>query len=874
VGYSTLLKISQALFSNKKRKYKMANEQHHPHKTEYVHPEDHKDSSKINQKQKDAPKKDSKEGQKQAPREKSAPYNPKEAEKKWQEYWEKNNIYKFDPDSDKEIYSIDTPPPTLSGSMHIGHSFSYSQTDFIARFQRMNGKNVFYPFGTDDNGIATERLMEKMNKIKATSMSRPEFTQLCLTTLEKIRPDFVQDWKNLAISCDFSIFYSTINDHCRRISQKSFIDLYKAGREYRKDAPALYCPECQTAVSQVECDDKDIDSFFNEVIFKIEDEDVIIATTRPEYLPACVAVFYHPEDKRYQKYEGKKAKVPLFDFEVPILADKRVDPEKGTGIVMCCTFGDQTDMEWYYAYNLELKTLLTKDGKITDIGKKYAGMKVHDARKEIIEELKGTGLLIKQTKITHPVKTHERCGTEIEIIHSKQWFIKYLDLKEEILDWGAKLNWYPKHMKIRYDNWIKGLQWDWLISRQRFHGITFPVWYCKECDEVILADESQLPIDPMKDMPLTKKCPKCGCTEFIPEKDVFDTWATSSLTPQITIELMKGTNAYDKLYPMTIRPQAHDIITFWLFNTVVKSQLHSNINPWRDVVISGHALDPNRNKMSKSKGNTIKPQEMVEKYSADALRYWAAGSKLGDDLPFQEKDLITGMKTITKLWNVSKFALNHLEGYKNKKPEKTEAIDRWMLSKLNRMIKESTETFARYEYSRTKSEVDKFFWQILCDNYLEFIKHRLYNPTEYPEDAVQSAKYTLYKVVLASIKLFAPIMPHITEEIYHLQFSKHEHCNSIHLSHWPTYDANLIDKKAEKVGDLVVYAATQARKAKSEKALSLKAPIKHMLLKAKLSKDEFEQIRQTIMTATGTEKLEYEELDEKSAIDYEDVIQL
>lgn len=773
-------------------------------------------------------------------------YDPQVAEPKWQKYWEEEKIFQFDPkDTKREIFSIDTPPPTVSGKMHLGHAFSYTQQDFIVRFQRMLGKNVFYPFGTDDNGLATERLIEKLKKVRSREMGRDKFVKLCLETLDKeLRPAYIADWKRIGMSCQWDLFYTTINDHCQRISQRSFIDLYKKGREYRKEAPAMWCPECQTGISQVECQDKELDSWFNDIIFKIKSRDLIVATTRPELLAACVALFFHPSDKRYQGLEGKKAKVPLFGFEVPILTDERADPEKGTGLVMCCTFGDQTDMEWQKAYHLPIKSVLTPDGKMTKLAGKYAGMSIRKARLEIIEELKKENLLINQKPIKHAVNVHERCGTEIEFIHSKQWFIKYLDLKEEMLAWGAKLQWYPPHMKVRYDHWVKGLQWDWMISRQRFFGVPFPLWYCQKCEEVILAEEEQLPVDPLKDKPPINKCPKCNHYEFKPEEDVLDTWATSSLTPQLAVELIKEEKFRKKLYPMTLRPQAHDIITFWLFNTVVKSQLHFKVNPWQDVVISGHAQDPHGKKMSKSKGNIIEPQEMIKKYSADALRFWAAGSKLGDDLPFQEKDLVTGKKTIIKLWNASKFTLMHLEDFKEKDKPKLEIFDQWLISKLQKIIQACTETFERYEYSKTKAEAENFFWNTYCDFYLEIVKDRLYNSDKRGEEAKKAAQYTLYYSLLTNLKLFAPLMPHVTEEVYQLYFHKKENKKSLHLSHWPEFNQELVNEEAELAGDLGVDIINCVRKYKSENKLSLKEELKEIVL---ISEEEnFEKLIQSI----------------------------
>ena len=456
-------------------------------------------------------------------------YDPKESEPKWQKFWEENKVYKFNKESKAEIFSIDTPPPTVSGKMHLGHAFMYSQMDFIARFKRMQGFNIFYPFGTDDNGLPTKLLIEKEKKVRAHDLGRKEFVKLCLETLKKeIRPKYIEDWKRIGTSCDFDLFYTTINEHCQKISQKSFIDLYNDGREYRTEAPAMHCPKCRTAISQVECEDKEISSFFNDIVFKVDnngkEEELIIATTRPELLPACVAVFYHPDDARYQKLKGKTAKVPLFDFEVPILEDKKADPEKGTGLVMCCTFGDSTDCEWQKIHKLPIKEAIGKDGKMTELAGKYEGNTIVTARKMIIEDMKDQKLLLSQEPINHPGNTHERCGTPIEFIHSKQWFVKYLDLKPQMEKWGEKLGWFPHHMKNRYDNWVKGLQWDWCISRQLPFGIPFPVWYCKECDEIILADEKQLPVDPLTDKPPVDKCPKCGSTEFIPEKDIINTW--------------------------------------------------------------------------------------------------------------------------------------------------------------------------------------------------------------------------------------------------------------------------------------------------------------------------------------------------------------
>ncbi|MBT4804809.1 valine--tRNA ligase [Candidatus Woesearchaeota archaeon] len=773
-------------------------------------------------------------------------YDPKEAEPRLQKFWLENNTYAFNAeDTERKIFSIDTPPPTVSGKMHMGHAFSNSQQDFIARYKRMQNFNVLQPLGTDDNGLPTMLLIQKLKKVRANSMERKEFRKLVLDVLEnELKPSYIGDWKGLGISCDYNVNYSTIDPHVQKISQKSFIDLYKAGREFRTKAPAMHCPKCQTAISQVECEDLEINSHFNDIKFKSDGEDLTVATTRPELLPACVAVFYHPEDKRYQHLKGKTAKVPLFDLEVPILEDERADPEKGTGLVMCCTFGDQTDMEWQKAHQLPIREAISKDGKMTELADKYQGMKIEEARKEIIEELKEKELLTNQKPITHTVNVHERCGTPIEFINSKQWFIKYLDLKDEMLKWGEEFEWYPKHMKNRYDNWVKGLAWNWCISRQIPYGIPFPVWYCQDCDEVILAREEDLPVDPLEDKAPVEACPKCQSKNIIPESDIINTWATSSLTPTIVKELFKGKPVYEQLinHPEDMRPQGHDIISFWLFNTVVKSKLHFNMKPWKIVFISGWMLDPKGKKMSKSKGNVVEPRAMIEKYSADALRFMSAGCKLGDDFPFQEKDLLTGQKFVNKLWNASKFGIMHLEDYKY--GEVTEVFDKWLLSKLHQVIKVSTDSFEKYEYSKTKSEVEKFFWHTFCDQYLEIAKDRLYNPDVRGEEARKSGQESLFQTILAVIKMMGPIMPHITEEIYQLYFAEKENEKSVHTSAWPEFKHELVNEETELTGDLGVDIINAVRKYKSEKQMSLKEELNELILVS--SEDNFKEMISSI----------------------------
>ncbi|MFH1503734.1 MAG: valine--tRNA ligase [Candidatus Diapherotrites archaeon] len=703
-------------------------------------------------------------------------FNFKEIENKWKEFWEKEGIFKADL-SKKEIYSIDTPPPTVSGAMHIGHVFSYSQQDFIARFRRMflmskNG-SVFYPFGTDDNGLPTERLVEKVNNVKSKSMSREDFIKLCLKTLKETLPDFIQDWKNLGISCDYSVLYSTIDNNSRKISQKSFVDLYKKKEIYKKEFPTIWCPECQTPIAQAELEDKEEKSLFLTLKFYCGNKELPIATTRPEMLQACVAVFIHPSDKRYTNLIGKKAKVPLFDFDVPIIADSSANPEKGTGVLMVCSYGDKYDVDAINRYKLNPKLIFDKSGKL-NCGN-YKGLKIKEARRKIFEDLDKKNLISEKKEIEHVVNVHDKCGTPIEFVTTEQWFIKILDKKKKFLEQGNKIKWYPEFMKKRYNNWVNGLEWDWSISRERHFGVPIPVWGCKKCGEIILAEEKELPVDPLQ---LKKKCPKCK-SEAKPEERVLDTWATSSLTPVITSSLVNN----KIVIPYSLRPQAHDIIRTWAFYTIVKSYLHENKIPWKEIVISGN-VSLSGEKMSKSKGNVVDPKVVLENYGADAVRFWAAGSKLGNDLDYQEKDLIAGTKMINKLINASRFVFMNLKDYNGKKPKKLELLDELFLSKLNILVKSCTESFEEYEYSRVKLDTEQFFWSDFCDNYLEIVKKRVYQGKG---EKKLSAQYTLYKSLLTILKLIAPTMPFITEEIYQGYFKKNEKTKSIHISGWPEF---------------------------------------------------------------------------------------
>jgi valyl-tRNA synthetase len=750
-------------------------------------------------------------------------------ENKWKETWKKKGIYRFDKNSKKPIFSVDTPPPTVSGNMHIGHAASYSQQDFFVRYQRMKQNNVFFPFGTDDNGLPTERLVEKLKKVRSKTMGRSEFIDLCQKTIKEIKPAFVQDWRDIGMSCDFETTYSTLDNHCIKTSQKSFLDLFEKKLVYQKSAPTMWCVNCQTAIAQAELEDKEFNSTFNDVLFKVGDDDLVIATTRPELLAACVCVYVHPTDKRYKKIVGKKAKVPLFNHEVPIFADESADPEKGSGVLMVCSYGDKYDVEAITKRKLDPRIVFTRYGALNSLAGNYEGLKIKAARKQILEDLEFEKLLLNKKLIKHAVNVHDKCGTEVEFLESKQWFIEVLNNKKKLLKAADKINWYPEFMKQRYLRWVEDLQWDWSISRQRHFGVSFPVWYCKDCGKPIMASEKQLPVNPLKDKPLNK-C-SCGSSNVIPEEDVMDTWATSSVTPQIVLDWIKdneGTYAnvnFEKMYPMSLRPQAHDIIRTWAFYTIVKGLYHNNKTPWKNIAISGHVLDKNGKKMSKSVGNVVDPKKVLKEHGADVLRFWSASAGMGRDILFNEEELRSAKKTITKLWNASKFALMHLKDFDPTKKVKLTDLDKGIISKFNKIIKESGEAFDSYEYSKSKFATEGFFWTQFCDNYLEVSKDRLYNPLERGEESRRSAQYTLSYLLNSILKMFAPIMPFITEEIYSVYYAEIEKVNSIHISSWPKYDKKLEDEISEKMWDRFISILEEVRQAKSQNNKSLKVEI-------------------------------------------------
>ncbi len=785
-------------------------------------------------------------------------YNHQEIEKKWQLSWEENKVYKWDQSYPRQqTYVIDTPPPTVSGLLHMGHIFSYTQIDIIARFQRMYGKTVFFPMGFDDNGLPTERLVEKVNKVKASQTPKAEFLAMCNKIIEESEIEFRNLFKTMALSVDWSEEYQTISYDTKKISQMSFLDLYSKDEAYRKMEPVIWDVTDRTALAQADIEEHELKGSMHYIQFYTEDNKSFkVATTRPELLPACVAIFYHPKDARYISLEGKHARIPLFEISVPLIPDEDVDMEKGTGVVMCCTFGDNKDVHWWKKHNLATKMIIHTNGRLenlsenaklnasTNIAKakqnaaRLEGLKIVEARAEIINLLKEEGLLLESQEILHMVKCAERSKTPIEILITQQWFIKVLDKKEQLLAKANEIEWHPPFMKHRLEAWINGLNWDWCISRQRFSGVSFPIWYSNRVGEegkILVPEISALPIDPAIDLPQGY-----SRDEVKAETDVMDTWATSSVTPQISSrgiskDYAENLTRHQQLFPADLRAQAHEIIRTWAFYTITKSYMHEQSVPWHNIMISGWCLASDKTKMSKSKGNVITPIDLIKEQGTDVIRYWTSTSKLGADIAYSAETIGGGKRLINKLWNAAKFSKSHIDKLTitPSTPEQDinnglicEEIDKWIIMRLATLIKKMTISFTQYEYSSARQYAENFFWKDFCDNYLEIVKTRAYNENADNPQGQQSACLTIFYCIKNILLLFAPIIPHITEELTLIIFSSQ---NSIHsINSWPK-NITLKDKDVS-VGEYFIEVLDVIRKIKAEKQISIKAPIQELLI--------------------------------------------
>lgn len=794
-------------------------------------------------------------------------YNP-EKEKYWQDFWEREKVYEFNPEQPGTLYVIDTPPPTISGALHLGHVFSYTQAEVISRFKRMEGANVRYPQGFDNNGLPTERLTEKEIGTRGKDMNLGEFVKSCLAVTKKYKKIYENLWRSIGLGVDWRLEYSTISPEVQKLAQSVFKELYEKGVIYKKEAPALYCVECQTSFAQAEKEDKEKETVFFDLLFKTEDgQDLIISTTRPELLPACTAVFVNPGDERYKHLIGKKVKTPL-GHEVTVLSDEKVEIEKGSGAVMCCTYGDETDIYWAKTYGLQERIIISKDGKLQNVDEmpELNGKTPDATRKIITENLKKSGLIKKEEKIKHSVGVHERCGTPVEFLPTTQWFVKILEMKDALLEAGNRINWYPPYMKKRYENWVSGLNWDWCISRERFYGIPIPVFNCDSCQEIVIPEENSFPVDP-KTQKTEKNCPHCKKGKLVPEKSVLDTWFTSALTPDINNSNPLNGPLKGKMYPMSMRPMGHDIIRTWATYSILMGLYRHNEVPWKDLMISGHLLLRKGEKISKKTGGgEYKPEELIARESADALRYAMFGAVLGKDAHFDKKEVKKGKKLVTKIYNAGRLVLSKLQDFNPgmRVPEENlESFDKWILQRSFETAKKMAEAFGRYEYSKSRRLFEDFFWREFCDNYLEIAKGRLsISPDDKEKQSEKlSAQYAAYHSFLNVLKMASPFIPHITEEMYHAEivrksegksiresidsksesgyFFKHEGTKSIHNTRWPTAIKEAFETETIEGAEIALRIISKARKIKTIKKIRFGAPISLLEIKCPQNKHDF-----------------------------------
>lgn len=743
-------------------------------------------------------------------------YNAKEVEEKWLKCW-KEEMYRFDWNSKKPHYIIDTPPPYPTGSFHLGHALNWCIIDFIARYKRMNGYEVMFPQGWDCHGLPTEVKVEEKYRIKKNDVPRDEFRKLCVDfTMQNIKL-MRETAKRLGFSIDWSKEYITMKPEYFSKTQLSFVRMYSKGLIYKGYHPVVLCPRCETTIALAEIEYRKTKTFLNYIKFS---DDVVIATTRPELIPACVAIAVHPKDERYKHLVGKKVKVPTTSYEVQIIADEDVDPSFGTGVVMICTFGDRQDVKWWKRHKLELRNILDRNGKLNELSGKYAGLTTRDARKKILEDLALEGRLIKQEEVEQNVGICWRCKTPVEIIPAEQWFVKVE--KEKILEAARKIKWVPQHMFSRLESWVEAMEWDWVISRQRVFATPIPVWYCKKCGEILVAKEEWLPVDPtLTDPP--ESCPKCGSNEFRGETDVLDTWMDSSITPLV---ITGWPNV--KEYPTHLRPQGHDIIRTWAFYTILRSLALQNEIPWYEIVINGMVFGEDGRKMSKSLGNVIAPEEIVEKYGADALRMWAASGVIGDDIIFSWKEVIAASRFQQKFWSITNFTAMNTKDYRMSEDDRRylRDADRWILSKLNKLVAEVRDHMENYRFNEALKAIRTFTWYEYADNYLEIVKNRIYSGSE---EEKRAAKYTISYVLSVLTRLIAPFTPFMAEECWSKIFD-----GSVHLQKYPEVDKELLSEEFERKGEEIKEIVASIRKFKHDKNLALNAPLKRIIIFTKL----------------------------------------
>ena len=755
-------------------------------------------------------------------------------ERKWQKLWEDWGIYRFDwNDHARPTFSIDTPPPYPSGEFHMGNVLNWTYFDIVARYKRMRGYNVFFPQGWDCHGLGIEVQVEKEYNIRKRDLPPDKFRSLCMKLVEKYIAMMKEGIIRLGCSVDWTTEYRTMDPDYWRRTQLSFLILYHKGFMYRGTHPVNWCPRCETANADAEVDYEERLGKLHYIRFPLEEGEYLpIATTRPEFIPACVAVALNPTDERYNRYIGKRIIVPVVNRVVPIIPDENVDPSFGTGVVMICTYGDKEDVRIVKRHNLPVITILTDNGRINENGGKYQGLTVEETKKAIVQDLEAAGMLEKVEEITQEVGLCERCKTPIEILERKQWFMKTRILTDDVVKAAEEIIWFPEHMKTRLIDWAKSLDWDWVISRQRVFATPIPVWYCKSCGETIVAHEDWIPVDPKLENPRIESCPKCGGREFIPETDVFDTWMDSSITCAVHAGWPDRPD-WRRLFPADVHPSGVDIIRTWAYYLVVRHLALFGEKPFKSCLINGMVLGSDGRKMSKSLKNYVATSAVLDKYGADAARQWAAGGgATGSDIPFRWPDVEYGRRFLTKLWNSARFVSTQLQDYKPGENGELQLLDKWILSKAEKMTKRVTDALENCQFNIALDEIRNFTWHVFCDQYLEAVKDRLYRPEVYGESKRKAAQFTLYNVLYRIIQLLAPITPHITEEIYQALYAEHMNFKSIHLTPWPRLDESRVDEISERDGDLLVALISEIRRDKAEKRKPLNAQIKKVKIYA------------------------------------------
>ncbi len=744
-------------------------------------------------------------------------------EAKWQIKWEEGQVNKFIGDGTRPRYIIDTPPPYPTGSIHIGHVLNWTFIDIIARFMRMKGYDVLFPQGWDCHGLPTEVKVEEIHNIRKNDVPRDEFRNMCIDLTHDNIKQMKSQMKSLGFSQDWSREFVTMTPEYQAKTQLSFLELYNKSLIYRAVHPVNWCPRCETAIAFAEVDYSENNTNLNYLEFPEIDGDgkVIIATTRPELLSACVAVVVHPNDIRYKHLKGKKVEVPLYKRSVKIITDTEVDPEFGTGAVMICTFGDKTDVSWVNKYGLDIIEAIDETGLMKDVSGKYTGLTIPECKTAIIEDLKTEGCLLKQDQIDQNVGLCWRCKTPIEILVKKQWFVAVKALENQIIHTADEIDWIPEHMKIRLKNWTGSMDWDWCISRQRLFATPIPVWYCNECGKVQLPAPEDFPVDPSIENP-PNQC-ECGCNDFTGELDVLDTWMDSSITPMV----IAGWPSVDfkNNYPADLRPQGHDIIRTWAFYTILRCKALTDEKPFKRIVVNGMVFGEDGHKMSKSRGNVISPEAVIEEYGADAIRLWSANSVPGSDVPFDWKDVKNGYKFLRKFWNAFRFINMHITDYHMDETvaiENLNPMDKWILSKLNHLVCEVTDNLEIYNFADARNKIQSFIWHDFCDEYIEAVKYRLYADSDDLKTSKEAARYTLKTVVTTSLKLLSPITPHFTDEVN--QYLD-DGDGSIHKSGWPLAKPDLMDDKAENIGEKGVDIIGDIRRFKSATGRPLNMPI-------------------------------------------------